>query len=298
MESTVEQHVSGPERSLLSVPAVTAWAFVLVGTLFPVVATRAVLGQEPAWLVPLQFVLVVGLLGATIVSGRLRALRVFALVLLVGQLQILVDWGTVARVLDVTTSGFWGWAGDRTVSFLFTVGLVAVLLGVGYGRDDLFLRRGDLGAAFEPVSVPGLGEPRPWRWYALRWGGGIVLVTLVVAALQGGRFWLGDLSVGGLLVAVPVILAMAAANAFSEEFLYRAAPLSELANALGKHQALLLLGTVFGLNHYYGTPSGLAAVALGVFLGWFLGKSMLETRGIGFAWALHVLLDIVVFSTF
>jgi membrane protease YdiL (CAAX protease family) len=276
----------------------TAWAFVLIGTLFPVIVMRAVLGQEPSWLVPLQFAILVGFLGATFVSDRLRGLRVFALVLLAGQLQILVDWSTVARFLDVTTSGFWAWTADRAVSFLFAVALLAVLLGTGYGRDDLFLRRGDLGAAFEPIELPGLSEPWPWRWYALRWGGGIVLVTVVVTALQGGRFWLVDLSAGELAVVVPVILAMAAANAFSEEFLYRAAPLSELATALGKHQALLLLGTVFGINHYYGTPDGLAAVVLGVFLGWFLGKSVLETRGIGFALGLHVLLDVVVFTSF
>lgn len=33
---------------------------------------------------------------------------------------------------------------------------------------------------FVPVSFSGLTERRPWRWYALRWGGGIVLVTLFV----------------------------------------------------------------------------------------------------------------------
>jgi hypothetical protein len=37
---------------------------------------------------------------------------------------------------------------------------------------------------------------------------------------------------------------------------------------------------------------------MGVFLGWFLGKSMLETGGIGYAWGVHVLLDVVVFTSF
>ena len=162
----------------------------------------------------------------------------------------------------------------------------------------MLLRRGSLAAEFVPVSFPGLTERRPWRWYALRWGGGIVLVTLVVVAAQGGRLWLTGLETAELAIVVPVILLMAALNAFSEEFVFRAAPLRVLTDALGKQNALIIMGTVFGISHYYGTPSGLPAIGLGIFLGWFLGKSMLETQGMGYAWGLHVLLDVIVFTAF
>jgi membrane protease YdiL (CAAX protease family) len=286
-------------RSFPSVPAVTAWAFAAVGTLLPSVVAREFLGGEPSWLLPAQVVSILGLLGGTVVVERLRHLRVFALVLLVARAQFVVDWHAINEVLGTAiTGGFWAWAADRTVSFLLAVLLLVALLAVGYGRDDLLLRRGSLTATFEPVSLPGLSEPRPWRWYGLRWGGGIVLVTIVVTAAQGGRLWILDLAPRQLVVAVPIVLLMAAFNAFNEEFVFRGAPLTELTEVLGKHHALVLMGYVFGISHYYGTPSGVPALAMGVFLGWFLGKSMLETGGIGYAWGLHVLLDVVVFTSF
>jgi membrane protease YdiL (CAAX protease family) len=285
----------GPRAGRLT--TIVAWAFVLVGTIIPVVVAREALGGEPAWLVPAQATLLAGFLVATLLLDSLRELRVFALVLIVAGAQFLVDWSTVGDALDVgVTIGFWAWAADRTLSFLFSAALLFVLLVAGYGRDALFLRRGDLSVDLEPSVLPGLGTRRPWRWYAPQWGGGIVLATLVVSVLQGGDFWLVALEAGGLAVAVPVIILMATLNAVSEEFRFRAAPLGDLRTALGKRQALLLMAVVFGGAHFYGTPGGVPGVAMNAFLGWFLGKSMYETRGIGFALGLHFLLDIVVFS--
>jgi hypothetical protein len=36
-------------------------------------------------------------------------------------------------------------------------------------------------------------------------------------------------------------------------------------------------------------------VVLAGFLGWFLAKSVLETRGIGLAWFIHFVLDVIIF---
>jgi len=65
-------------------------------------------------------------------------------------------------------------------------------------------------------------------------------------------------------------------NAFNEEFTLRAAPLSKLLPVVGKQQSLMITTIYSGLGHYYGVPNGVPGVLLSSFLGWFLGKSLLD----------------------
>jgi membrane protease YdiL (CAAX protease family) len=89
---------------------------------------------------------------------------------------------------------------------------------------------------------------------------------------------------------------IAAINAFNEEFTLRAAPLSELYRIVGKQQALMITSVFFGLGHYYGIPNGVLGVLLSGFLGWFLGKSLLETKGFFWAWLIHFIPDVFIFT--
>ena len=65
--------------------------------------------------------------------------------------------------------------------------------------------------------------------------------------------------------------------------------------AVGSSQALWLSAVSFGIAHYFGTPGGLTAAALSVFMGWILGKAKTETRGLFWAWWIHFLSDVVIF---
>jgi len=85
-------------------------------------------------------------------------------------------------------------------------------------------------------------------------------------------------------------------NAFNEELTYKASFLSVLEDAVGRQQALLLVAAFFGLLHFYGVPYGIVGVILAAFLGWILGKSMLETRGLFWAWFIHFLQDVLIFA--
>lgn len=53
---------------------------------------------------------------------------------------------------------------------------------------------------------------------------------------------------------------------------------------------------LFGVGHFYGIPNGVVGVLLTGFLGWFLGKSMLETGGFFWAWLIHFMQDVVIFA--
>jgi len=95
---------------------------------------------------------------------------------------------------------------------------------------------------------------------------------------------------------LPLILLSAALNAFGEEGMFRAAPLSALLPAVGPRHALWLTAIWFGLGHYYGgTPSGPFGFVQTGLLGLLLGKAKLDTRGMGWPWIIHVVLDTIIY---
>jgi hypothetical protein len=52
----------------------------------------------------------------------------------------------------------------------------------------------------------------------------------------------------------------------------------------------------FGIGHYFGVPYGVIGVVMATFLGWILGKAMLETRGLFWSWSIHFVQDVLIFS--
>lgn len=76
----------------------------------------------------------------------------------------------------------------------------------------------------------------------------------------------------------------------------RGAPLSVLVPVIGKQQALMITAGFLGLGHFYGVPNGVPGALLSGFLGWFLGKSLLETKGFFWAWLIHFLPDAIIFT--
>ena len=52
----------------------------------------------------------------------------------------------------------------------------------------------------------------------------------------------------------------------------------------------------FGIAHYFGTPGGFLGAVASLFMGWMLGKAMLETRGLFWALRIHFLSDVVIFA--
>jgi hypothetical protein len=93
-----------------------------------------------------------------------------------------------------------------------------------------------------------------------------------------------------------MVLVLAAMNAFAEEMSYRAPQLAALRPGVGGQQALWMTAAFFGIGHFYGVPYGVVGVLMAGFLGWFLGKSMLETQGFFWPWFIHFLQDVAIFA--
>lgn len=85
-------------------------------------------------------------------------------------------------------------------------------------------------------------------------------------------------------------------NSFVEEIVFRFSFVG--VGTYENAKPLLIQGlsaAIFGLAHYFGTPSGFPGVLMAGFIGWFLSKSMIETKGFFWAWLIHFLQDVVIY---
>ena len=80
---------------------------------------------------------------------------------------------------------------------------------------------------------------------------------------------------------VPLILIFAAMNSFTEEVLFRLSYTTIIANEkMNPKVSEIISALVFGGVHYFGiAPSGVAGAIMAAFIGWFLAKSINETKG-------------------
>jgi membrane protease YdiL (CAAX protease family) len=274
--------------------AASAWLIMLAVSMLPNALFYELAGASPNWLLGAKMAMLALMTAVTLVWKDIRPLRrFFAILLGIYVVEATAGWATASTVWQ-------GWFGGATASFglsmlgtqlgrmAVSLTMIGVMFALGFRRADFFLARGQLDAPIVPV--PWLGFPRttPWTRFGGQWSVYIAL-GLLVFLLIGGHPNLPSF-------ALPVVLLLAAMNAFSEELTYRSTLLAGLEPALGGRQALWMAALYFGLGHYFGVPYGVAGVVMATFLGWLLGKAMLETRGFFWAWFIHFVQDVLIFS--
>jgi len=271
-----------------------AWAIVLLLTV-PEIILRAFLRVDTSWMLLARIGLLAGSFALTFVWPLLRPLRGMLVVFLV--IYLVEAWLFLTAIpqsqiyRDVV-------GGDANLAFfgerLMRIGAVlvmfVVLLLMGFRRRDLYLAVGDLRATATPTRLKIPHKPEPWTTFGRNYAiisVGLLLFFLIPAVNPS----LAKFTVGLLLFAA----VCAAMNSFAEEFLYRSALIPQVLPLFGKGATLMLVPAWFGLAHYFGVPNGLTGVLLAGIGGWFFAKSMIETRGIAWAWFLHFLADFTVY---
>ncbi|MVP00980.1 CPBP family intramembrane glutamic endopeptidase [Paenibacillus lutrae] len=190
---------------------------------------------------------------------------------------------------------------NQEMSYQVTVLLLAgIVIGIVYvltGKDGLaYLNLKKRDGQIRPEPWLGIKPKEGDSWINLGLNFAIV-ITLITAGViyfqlvHGGRMSL-DLYPGVLLVIV-----FALTNAFAEEIIFRfsfVAVVSKL--GYSPYLAQGLAAAVFGVIHFFGTPSGIPGALMAAFLGWILAKSMIETKGFFWALSIHFLQDVVIFT--
>jgi len=279
-------------RSLL----ITAWAIMLLASALPDVILRDIFKLAVPWLIWTQ----IGLLAAGVVVAlawkTIRPLLPFLIVLLgIG----LAEW-----LFDDVVAGLAGWQHYFSKAFFAVQVFGNQLLGVGVALIVLilmlilkrrwsafFLVKGDPRATAAPIP---LVMSKPGVWNRLGWilAACICAWTLAILLLQGQT---PPETLAMTLPFLPMVVVMAAMNAFSQEMTYRSGLLTTANDSIGPQQALLVTAVYFGLAQYRGTPHGLIGVVTAMLVGWLLGRSMLETKGFFWPWLIHFLQGIIIF---
>jgi membrane protease YdiL (CAAX protease family) len=275
-----------------------AWGIMLLASLLPVIIVQEVLGQSLPWLTIKSVILAVALILGFIWTW-LKPFRPFILILL------LIHLAEYLFTSQIGHANWWpAWLGAsapfagqmlgiQLQRLAVTLVVLIALLLMGYRREQFFLTRGQLEAPIGLVRWLGYTKTEPWTRFGLHWAIYITLGTLTFLLIAGQP----SLAVlQAALPYLPMVLLLATMNAFSEELTYRASLLGVLNGLIAPRQALFLTATFFGLAHYYGVPYGIIGVIMSTFLGWMLGKAMLETRGFFWAWFIHFCQDVAIFS--
>ena len=93
------------------------------------------------------------------------------------------------------------------------------------------------------------------------------------------------------------IILFALTNSFVEETTYRHTFASIVEyHGLSPYISKALSALIFGGFHYLGTPGKIPGVLLAGFLGWFLSKSVHETKGFFWAWLIHFVQDVIIMA--
>ena len=94
-----------------------------------------------------------------------------------------------------------------------------------------------------------------------------------------------------------LIVLFALINSFVEEVTFRHsfAAIVEY-HQLNPYISKALSAVIFGAVHYLGTPGKIPGVILAGFLGWFLSKSIHETKGFFWAWLIHFVQDVIIMT--
>lgn len=278
---------------------VTAW----LGTLLLSRLPQIILGElgiitPSTWSVWWWIIMGIALFALTYVWAAVRPLRVYFLALT-------LIWGMPVVFSLLEGTSIWvswfgpdrSWVssffGERLMVVLMALGIAGILALLGWKRKDYFFALGDVTAPAIGIRWPGREEPLPWTVAGL-----LVALPFTVLILAGvlASNPLSGTEIAKVVPLLPAVLVFALMNAFGEELFYRAAPLSQLWQVVGKRQAIWMTALWFGLGHYYGGISFGAMGAVFFTLSAVLfGKAMLETRGLAVPVFMHLLGDVVLY---
>lgn len=183
----------------------------------------------------------------------------------------------------------------QTVTLMITITLLFILKKTKSKEFAVYFNKGNISASILPEPLVGI-KPKPtenWFHFGRNFSIVVSLVTATVIYFQiikGSNIIWQD-----LLKVLPWSILFSLVNSFVEEGITRLGIVVVLKNIVSDKTIALLSGALFGAVHYWGNPGGITGSLVAGFLGWLLAKSIIETKGIFWAWFIHFLQDVIIF---
>lgn len=173
-----------------------------------------------------------------------------------------------------------------------------ILLGVLYlyNRKNFlkYFRIGNINAYSKPLKILGIKETDSWKKIGftiacILAAGTTIFMTIAVINMKG-------VFNSRVLALFPLALIFSTTNAWSEEIFTRFTVVAGLDKKVKPVYKYWISAAIFGIPHYFGTPGGFIGVVMAGFMGWLLAKSVHETKGMFWAWFIHFIQDIIIFT--
>jgi len=275
------------------------WLLMIISSILPLVILKEVFKIEPNWFFEAQLIIFFILLLASFIFDLLKKIRLYILMvlILIGTqwlttiIQSLATWNNLFN--NITNDFILLLLKGQLLKLAAALIIFIVLLYFKKRPKNFFIAMGDIDGEVKPIKFI-LTEPPNWKKLGFTFAIYLSIGTLIFLVIAGGIPSLDKLI--SIIPIFPLIIIFAAINSFYEELGYRAALISVLEDKIGSKQSLYLTSVFFGIAHFYGVPYGVVGVIMATFLGYIIGKSMLETRGFFWAFIIHMILDILIFS--
>lgn len=119
---------------------------------------------------------------------------------------------------------------------------------------------------------------------------GVTFVVIYLQLIKGNKIQKKNLRI------FIWVLVFSLMNAFTEEMVPRFSVVALLDGLIPLSYVYLISALIFGSVHYFGMPGKIPGVLMAGFLGWLLAKSIGETQGFFWAWLIHFLQDVIIFT--
>jgi len=219
-----------------------------------------------------------------------------ALAIVVGATVVILNLGRFAEKSPFPVSGLQYINTQLKYQVLLLCVALVVLVAIYFVNTTnflAFLSVGNIAASANEVSWLGISTGESWLSLGTSLAFFITLATSTFIYLQ---FRKSGCSLRLLFPYIPWVLAFSLTNSFSEEVVYRLGVIVPLVGSIDTAYILLISAAAFGAPHLRGMPNGIVGALMAGLLGWLLAKSVIETSGIFWAWSIHFLQDVVIFS--
>ena len=159
-----------------------------------------------------------------------------------------------------------------------------------------YFRKGNISAEIHPEPLIGIKPKSNENWLHLGLNFSIIISGVTTLIIYFQLIKGIEISLGSLLNILPFSILFALSNSFVEESITRLGVIVVFKGLIKERKIPFVSALIFGTVHYWGNPGGFLGVLVAGFLGWFLTKSILETKGFFWAWLIHFLQDVIIFS--
>lgn len=187
----------------------------------------------------------------------------------------------------------------RNVNYqLASAGIALTTLGGSWlvsTRDPVhWLTPGTMDAPVSGMDFVGVTATDNWSTVGVTFLVVMSVVTAVVLWRQVGRS--AGFTITSAIRVLPLVLALSLVNAAVEELIFRVSLVNALDGVVPGWGIAIASALVFGIPHYFGKPGGPVGILMAGFMGWFSTMSIVQTGGIGWAYLIHVVQDIIILT--